>query len=141
MVLKSSNSDTFSNINPVKTPRGLFRRIIIRLGLEKSLKITKKHLIISSFAFLFSCGLLILAIGFLKHELLESEFGPIISLSISDTRAVLAYAGEFTLAFLESIPVFYITILLAAIMLLLVGMKFVLRYAGKMSLLLKSMHK
>jgi hypothetical protein len=133
--------NTFSSIKPTKTPRGLFRRIMFRLGCEKDLKITKKRLVVSSFIFLLSCGLFIFAVGFLKHKLLESEFGPIISLSISDTRAVLAYAGEFTLAFLESIPAFYIPILLAAIMLLLVGIKFVLRYTGRISLLLKSIHK
>ena len=126
---------------PAKSPRGLFRKIMFRLGCEKSLKINKKRLLISSLGFLFAIVLFVFAFRFLTHELLESEFGPVISLSISDTQAVFAYAGDFTMAFLESIPVFYITVLLAATMLLLIGIKFVLQYAGKISSLLKLIHK
>lgn len=111
-----------------------------RLGLEKNLKITKERLIFAFFGFLAAIGIFILAANFLRHELLESEFGPIISLSFSDTMAVLSHAGDFVLAFLESIPVVYVTAVLGAIILLLVGLKLILQYAGKISLLLKLMH-
>lgn len=141
MAQEFSTSNPVLSSKPAKTPRGLFHRIMVRLGCEKNLKITKKRLLISSFGFLLAVVLFIFAVKFLAHELLESEFGPLISLSISDTRAVFSHAGDFAMAFLESIPVFYITVLLATIMLLLIGIKFVLRYTDRISLLLKSIHK
>lgn len=125
----------------MKPPRGLFHKIIRRLGLEKSLKITKEKLAFSFIGLLLAGTAFVFAANFLHHELMESEFGPIISLSVSDTRIVLLRASDFILAFLESIPVVYVTAVLSAVLLLLIGLKLVFQYAGRASLIIKSINK
>ena len=122
-------------------PRGLFTTIIKRLGLEKSLRVTKKHLIFTSIVFIVACVALVFAINFLKHELAESEFSPFALLFFSDTSFVLSHSRDFILAFLESIPAVRITIVLGTVILLLVVLKLVVQYTDKISQLLKSIHK
>jgi hypothetical protein len=109
----------FDYLRPPKPPRGLFARVIKRLGLEKQLGIARRHL--RFFAALLGVFIFLSIFAFigLRQVLAESGFGPYLSLIFSDPGAVLKYWDSFLFSVFESIPGVGIAIFLAALAFLL----------------------
>ena len=85
-------------------PRGLFSRIIKRLGLEKELALVKGNLKFFTALLVIFLTLSVFALIGVKHVLAESSFGPFISLIFSDPGVVIKHWHSFTFAVFESIP-------------------------------------
>ena len=122
-------------------PRGLFSRIIKRLGLEKDMELIKTHL--GFFTALFGAFLVlsVFAVIGLRQVLAESNFGPFISLVFSDPGMVLKYWQSFSLSIFESAPGFYITTVLTLSALILLFIKLTAEYLGRLSLTLRAVKK
>jgi len=133
---------TFTDeICPAKPPRQLFYRIMERLGIEKKLKAIRKRLSFSYIALIIFGALVFVAVLAIRHEVRESEFGPLVSLFLSDTNVVMLYWHEFALSVLESMPLYYFILFLSGLLLLLVSLRLVVQYISRMSLLTKSICK
>lgn len=135
-------SRTFvEEIRPAKPPRQLFYRIMERLGIEKKLKAIRKRLSFSYIALIIFGALILTAVLAIRHEVRESEFGPLVSLFLSDTDAAILYWREFALSVLESMPLYYFILFLSGLLLLLASLRLVVQYISRMSLLTKSICK
>src|SRR3989344_1949146 len=88
----------------IKTPRGLFSRIIKRLGLERQLQIIKRSLGFFIGGLTVFVFLSVFAVIGLHEVLAESSFGPFVSLIFSDPAVVIKYWYSFTFAAFESMP-------------------------------------
>jgi hypothetical protein len=126
---------------PSLVPRGLFSRIIKRLGLEKQLRIARKHLGFFTGALVVFLILSFLAFIGLKQVLAESSFGPYLSLIFSDPGVVLKYWHSFLFSIFESVPSASIAIFLAALALFLLFVKFSSSSLEKLCLVIKSIKK
>jgi len=125
----------------IKAPRGLFSRIIKRLGLERQLQIIKRNLgffigglavfvILSTFAI----------IG-LREVLSESSFGPFVSLIFSDPLIILQNWHSFAFSVFESVPGASLVILFFAVAILLTFVRLVSIYLNKSTLIIKNINK
>ena len=128
-------------LKPLKPPRGLFDRIIKRLGLEQQLHIVRRHLGFFTGALAVFSVLSIFAFVGLKEVLKHSSFGPFISLIFTDPGMVLKYWHSYTLLVLESVPGADALGFLAAIGFLLLFLKFASRYFEKLSSINKIIKK
>ncbi len=126
---------------PSLVPRGLFSRIIKRLGLEKQLWIIQRRL--GFFAALLAVFLFLSIFAFvgLRQVLTESSFGPYLSLMFSDPGIVLKYWDSFLFSIFESMPGTGIALLLTALALLLLLIKFASSSLEKFYLVIKSIKK
>ena len=131
------NKHFISDTHPIKPPKRLFWVIIERLKLEKNLKIFKEKFSIFLAALIISIILVATAIFIFNSELAGSESGSLFSLLFSDTGIVLSYYKNFVLAILESMPVTSIIFSLAAIVLVMISLRFVVGYYEKISALNK----
>jgi len=125
----------------IKTPRGLFAKIIKRLGLEKQLQIVRRHLGLFTSGLVFFILLSILAFIGLKHVLAESSFGPYISLVISDPWMVLQNWHSFSFSVFESIPGANLVMLLFALAILLMFVRLANTYLNKFLSITKNINK
>ena len=102
--MRDNQEKPFEYEASVTPPRGLFSRIIKRLGLEKELTLVKGNL--KFFTALLSIFLILSVFAFIgvKHVLAESSFGPFVSLIFSDPGVVIKYWHSFTFAAFESMP-------------------------------------
>lgn len=122
-------------------PRGLFARIIKRLGLERQLQIIKRNLGFFVGGLAVFVLLFIFAVIGLREVLAESSFGPYLSLVFSDPWMVLKNWHSFVFSVFESIPGASIVILLFAIAVLLTLVRFVSIYLNKSLLIIKNINK
>ncbi len=131
----------FTRISPAAPPRGLFSRIIKRLGLEKQLQIVRRHL--GFFAALLGVFLFLSIFAFvgLRQVLTESSFGPYLSLILSDPGIALKYWDSFLFSIFESMPGAGIALLLTALALLLLLIKSTSSSLEKFYLVIKSIKK
>ena len=125
------------HISPEKPPKRLFRVIIERLRLEKSLKIFEEKFSVLLIIFVISIGLVVFGLLALRSELAGSESVSLFSLLFSDTGIILSYFKYFVLAVLESMPVISITISLIAFVLLMISLRFIVSYYEKILTLAK----
>lgn len=125
----------------IKTPRGLFARIIKRLGLERQLLIVKRHLGFFAGILIVFVFLSIFAFIGLKHVLAESSFGPYLSLIISDPGMVLKNWHSFVFSVLESVPGADMFAVLLAVGVLLMCVKLVNKYLNKLLSIIKNINK
>lgn len=125
----------------VTPPRGLFSRIIKRLGLEKQLRIVRQRL--GFFTVLLGVFLFLSIFAFigLRQVLAESSFGPYLSLIFSDPGIVLKYWDSFLFSVFESMPGTGITLFLTALALLLFLVKLASLSLEKFHLMIKSIKK
>ncbi len=121
--------------------RGLFRKIIKRLGLEKELQVVEEH--IKFFVFILSSFVVlsVFAVIGMKEVLAESSFGPFLSLIFSDPGVVLSYWQSFALSVFESMPFGYVTICLTLLALILFFSKLAGAYLEKSVLIIKTINK
>jgi hypothetical protein len=131
----------FTRISPATPPRGLFSRIIKRLGLEKQLDVARGHLEFFVPALLVFVFLSIFAFIGLKQVLTQSSFGPFLSLIFSDPKMVLKYWQSFLLSIFESMPGAYILFFLIPLALFLLFVRLAGIYFEKLSSLIKLINK
>ncbi len=125
----------------VTPPRGLFSRILKRLGLEKQLRIVERHLgfftgLLAVFIFLS-----IFAFVGLKEVFDESNLGPFLSLVFSDPGMVLKNWQSFSLSVFESMPAAYFAVFLIPLALFLLLIKMAGADFEKLLLIVKSINR
>ena len=128
-------------IRPLKPPRGLFKRIIDRLGLEKQLQLVKHNLGFFSVLSAVFVVLCIFAYIGLKAVLAESSFGKYLQLLLSDPDVVLRYWKIYLYTLFESLPAFYLSLFLIPLALIIIFASYVSRNIEKVLLLTKSIRK
>lgn len=121
----------------VQPPRGLFNRIIKRLGLEKQLGIIRRNLGFFSAMFIGFTILFTFAVIGLREVLDESSFGPLLSLLFSDPGAVIANWHSFIFSVFESMPTLAVAVLILALAFLLFSVRLIAVSFGKFSSLAK----
>lgn len=132
---------TFGYINPLRPRKGLFSRIMKRLGLERKLKEVKECL--SFFVVASAFFVVILATGLiaLKHILSQSSLGVFLSLIFSDPKMVIKYGDSFIFSVLESMPENTIFVVLISLALFLLLGRSVILYFEKLLSITKSIQK
>lgn len=133
-----NNEENTENIRPVRPPRGLFSRIIKRLGLEKELAVVRKHRGFFIGFFLIFSVLSVLAVVGLKSILSESSFGPYLSLIFSDPEIVITYWKSYLLSVFESMPGGMISVTFASVAFLLITARLTVTTMEKISEIRKS---
>jgi hypothetical protein len=131
----------FGYINPIRPKRGLFSRIMKRLGLEIKLRVVKKYLGFCIIAFIIFAVLFGAAFIVLKQLVAESNLGAFLSLIFSDPQAVLKYWDSFALSILESIPGFTAFVFLLSTAFLLLLVRAIILYFEKLLSIIKSIRK
>ncbi len=116
-------------------------RIIIRLGLEKELKIVVRHLKFFSFLLLFFLVLSVFAFIGLRQVLVNSSFGPFVSIIFSDPVMALKYWDSFLLSVFESVPGLDLAILFLAGAFAMLFVRYLTIYLGKFLSINKSIKK
>ncbi len=125
----------------ITPPRGLFSRIIKRLGLEKELVLVQSNL--KFFGTLLAVFLVLsvfAAIG-VRHILAESSFGSYVSLALSDPGVAVKYWHSFVFALFESTPGMTAAALLLSVAFLLLFIRLVAFSIEKLSVITKAIHK
>lgn len=132
--------DTQEN-RPSLVPRGLFSRIIKRLGLEKELVLVKNHLkfFVSLFVMFFVLSIFA-GIG-VEHVLEESSFVSFASLIFSDPSMVIKYWHSFVFATFESIPGGTAAILFLSVAFLILFVRLAAFAVGRLSIIVKLINK
>lgn len=131
----------FGYINPIRPKRGLFSRIMKRLGLEIKLRVVKRYLGFYIIAFIIFAVLFGTAFIVLKQLVAESNLGAFLSLILSDPLAVLKYWDSFALSILESIPGFTAFVFLLSTAFLLLLVRTIILYFEKLLSIIKSIRK
>lgn len=121
--------------------RGLFSRIIKRLGLEKELALVKRHLRSFVVLLVIFLGLVIFASIGIKHELAESSVGPFLSLIFSDPGIVIKYWHSFVFAAFESMPGVMVTVLFLSLAFLVLFIRLAVFTVEKLFIVIKSINK
>lgn len=109
-------SDDSAGLEP---PQRLRHSIFTRIRQEEYHR-AKVHFLASFAVLPFSIFGVVFALQYMVQEFYRSGFYNYFSLIASDTDAVLVYWREFALSLVETLPLFGITVSLAAIVLLLV---------------------
>lgn len=138
--MAEEKSENFLNVRSEKPPKGLFWRIIERLGLEKQLRLVKRHLGLFGTALTACLFLLIIAILGLKDFLSDSSLRSYLSLLFSDPQIVLSHWRVYAFSILESLPGVGLFLLFLFIALLLVFVRLVSYYSSKFFSITKSIH-
>ena len=128
------------NINQVKPetpPAYLFGRIMKRIGIERKLALSKKRAAYFSFAFAGSLAAFFATLLTLSGALIQSELAKFFSVIFSDPMVAAANWQDFGLFFLESLPVTYLVIFLAALFALLQSVKYAAKNFADVRALLK----
>ena len=122
-------------------PRGLFSRIIRRLGLEKELLLIKRYS--KFFTALLGIFVILSVFAFIgvRHVLADSSFGPFISLIFSDPGIVIKYWHSFAFAAFESMPGITASALLFSIAFLILFARLLVLAIEKTSFIIKSINK
>ena len=133
-----------SNFEPVASatpPRGLFSRIIRRLGLEIQIFVVKEHLSVFVVLLIVFVVLSVFAVIGLKYALAKSGFGPYLSLVFSDPGAVIKYWHSFILSVFESMPSSMIFLVLLGAALILLAVRLICTALEKLFSLKKSISR
>jgi len=126
---------------PSLVPRGLFSRIIKRLGLEKELAIVRGNLKFFTTLLVIFLVLSVFAFIGVKHVLATSSFGPFLYLAFSDSGIVIKYWHSFTFAAFESMPGVAIAGLIFSLAFLILFVRFAVFAIEKTAILIKSINK
>lgn len=127
--------------NKLNVPRGLFSRVIKRLGLEKELAFVRGNLRFFTILLVMFLTLSVFAFIGVKHVLATSSFGSFMSLIISDPDIVVRYWQNFVLAAFESMPGVAIASFIFSLAFLILFIRFVVFAIEKTAILIKSINK
>jgi len=122
----------------IKPPKRLFGVIIERLKIEENLKIFKGKFAVFSVLLAISAILVAAVIYIFGYDLKDSEFVSLVSLLFLNTMTIIKHFKYFALAVLESMSILSITISLAAIVLTMIFLRFVVQYYDQILALSKS---
>jgi hypothetical protein len=121
----------------VKPPRGLFERIMVRLGLERQLAFLRRRLDLtlvgSAFVFFLTIAALYLTIDFL----LRSTFFQIARLFVDDPRLIIGHWRPYFSAVFESVPGLFTAAALFCLGLVMSLTRLASIYAGRIADLVK----
>lgn len=131
----------FENIASETPPRGLFSRVIKRLGLEKELALIKNNLKFFSALLVIFLFLSVFALIGMKHILAESSFGPFVSLVFSDPGIVIKYWRSFAFAAFESMPGITAAALFFSVAFLMLFIRLAVFTFEKLFITIKSINK
>jgi len=109
---------------PVRPPRALFSRVMSRIKTEKQLAAAWRRAVYLSIALGASAAAFTSAIIVLQGALFGSELVRVLSLVFSDPATILVDWQDFSMFFLESLPVMSIVLFLAALFALLASLKY-----------------
>ena len=129
------------NGNTPVPPRGLFARIIRRLGLERRLDAVKRRLTFTEGGLIVLGLVIVFAIILIIDSMNQSNFGHYMSLAFSDARPVMRHLPSLALSISESLPGFRLggaLIALAGLMLLGRWASF---YANEIGEIIRSIRK
>jgi hypothetical protein len=110
-----------------KAPEWLLAKIMERIQQERRFLVIRRKIMIFSFSCVFSAGLFVFAFKSFLANGAESGFFKFFSLLFSDFSAMAAYWKNFSLALLESMPIFELSGALAAIFLFLESLKLIIK--------------
>lgn len=127
-------------MRPVKPPKGLFARIIRRLGLEQQLLVIRRHLGFFTGVLVVFVFLSIFAFVGLRDVLEHSSFWPMVSLIFSDPDIVIKNWPSFSLSIFESVPAVDAMTFLVLLGLAMVVLKSVSLYLEKIILINKKIN-
>jgi hypothetical protein len=96
-------------------PKGLFARIIRRLGLERQIQTVRKHLGLFVSGLFVALVFVYWIVQILRDVLMRSDFGPFARLAITDPQTMLRHGDMYAWSMLEAIPAVHAAICLAAI--------------------------
>lgn len=139
--MRDSQEKPFEYEASVTPPRGLFSRIIKRLGLEKELILIKRHLGFFTSLLVIFLILSIFAVIGIRQVLAESSFGQFVSLIFSDPSVVIKYWHSFLFASFESMPGITATALLFSVALLMLFVRFTAIAIERLFITIKSINK
>ena len=128
---RHKKTDLFFDEKEAATPPPhLSGRIMGLVRAEKKLEAARKRA--AYFVFALICSVVALAGAFLSLEgaLVRAEVFKILSVIFSDPLAAAANWQSFVLFLLESLPVDYLIVFLAALLALLESLKYVAKYAS-----------
>lgn len=117
----------FSNLKAPKPSSGLFAKIMQRIDREEQLLKIKYRFVAFSALFLASIAVLFPSLKMAVDDFSQTGFTTFLSLLLSDANIILTHSGNFIFALLESLPVFSIMAVLAALFLSLQSLKFLAR--------------
>ena len=126
---------------PSLVPRGLFSRIIKRLGLEKELAIVRENLKFFTTLLVMFLVLSVFAFIGIKDVLATSNFGPFLYLAFSDPGIIIKYWHSFLFAAFESMPGVAIAGLIFSLAFLILFVRFAVFAIEKTAILIKSINK
>lgn len=109
-------------------PKGLEGRIFAELSRQETAQ-TRIRLFSFGVASIATCYGLILALGVLQAELLQSGFVKFLSLIISDFSVVLVLWKEFLLSLAESFPALETATVLGGILLFIISLRLLIKTA------------
>lgn len=124
-------------IRPARPPKGLYAVIVGRIHTEKKLESARKRAVYFSIALGGSLASFFVAFSSLREVVFQSGLWQLLSLPLSDSGAVAQNWHDFGFFFLESLPVTQLIVFLGALLLLLASLKYLFRYAGLSTSLLK----
>ncbi len=124
------HNDEFSadHLPTVRLPRRLFERIMNRIGIERKLAASRRKTTYFSLAFVGSIAALSVMFLALRGAVIASELPQALSLIFSDPQTVAQNWQDFSLFFLESLPVLYLAAFLVALFALLESLKYSVKY-------------
>ena len=139
--MRDNQEKPFEYEASVTPPRGLFSRIIKRLGLEKELTLVKGNLKFFTALLAMFLTLSVFALIGVKHVLATSSFGPFLYLAFSDPGIVIKYWHSFLFAAFESMPGVAIAGLIFSLAFLILFVRFAVFAIEKTAILIKSINK
>lgn len=131
----------FEYMASVTPPRGLFSRVIKRLGFEKELVLVRGNLKFFTTLLVMFLILSVFAVIGVKHVLSTSSFGPFLYLVLSDPSVVIKYWHSFLFAAFESMPGIAIAGLIFSLAFLMLFVRFAVFAIEKTAVLIKSINK
>jgi hypothetical protein len=124
--MEDDYGNLFGKMDRREPPAGLLDSIIFRIN-EEGLRTARIRFVCFSFLSLAALSALIPAWNELRSEATQSGFLQFFSLLFSDASIIAVYWQDFTMTVAESLPVFGISAVLAAMFAFLLSMRFMVR--------------
>ncbi len=124
--MRDNYGDLFEKMDRREPPAGLLNTIILKIK-EESLRMARVRFVCFSLLSLAALSALIPAWRELQSEITQSGFFQFVSLLFSDAGTIAVYWQDFTMTIAESLPIFGISAVLAAVFAFLLSIRFMAR--------------
>ena len=124
--MQKNHGEMFRNLAHVEPPRGLAESIVARIMRERRRGAQMRIFFLAASACV-SCAVFVPALQEAGREFSQSGFYQYFSLAFSDGSALFASWKEFSLLLAESLPLMGITLVLAALFVLLASIRLMAR--------------